>query len=749
MQTARRPDVTAWVAAVACTLVLMAGSAAAAPGPEVPTIRPFPEGRVIGTGYFGTPLNWHDPAVKDQILVADFLALGDGLAQNAVYEGFVDAMHAEKPTIKIFHTFIVPWIFDPCATVAPPGSLPCEELGRRIYNRFWPQDIAHTSVANPSPAVGDTAFHIYGTYMLDIDNPGVAEALADIFYTWVQEGNNPDIDGVNLDYFQADWGGWSMYGNRPGDVGYTGDPNRYTIDMDRDGIPSNQDPGELLSTRDAYGRFVNRLRFRFGPTFLISGNGLDALYNSQMSNGQMFHDLLDVRQRELFPYFWAPNDYFLPAFDIEPNGSYDGQNVWELADSGYPNPYVHTPTGSYILLDTLNGPNGPWICLSALMLDNAVAYLGGNNMNEGRTQWWAGDPMPLLDGLGAPLGPPVRDDRMWSRSFAGGSIQIDFTNSPAELFIEPYHNGQINAPNGPFKYLVLGASPTDTLYRGGGWPRAAAAGAPALVHAVNFEDTRWTASFGGGNSYVARVANLPHGGTQSLRGNLKPGLQDPIAHVAGNADPLLQYDAEGGFDSLTGDIYLRYWWRWDNFTWNGSALGCGVTTSLVDAITGQPALSLSMGYLPAPGRGGATGGQLDIQIGSAFTTWGVQNWGSTVARLGSSGAPTLLPLDGDWHEVEILLDHAAGRLSVWVDDERLGARPGDANGQAHYPDGRVPVPPTFRWHALRFASATATQVNLSTNGSGYAVGWQVDDIELYSGFDPNPGQPGRPVIIPD
>lgn len=746
MQTARNPWPTARAAAVVGIFFLLTQSVLAAPGPGAPTSRPFPQGRVLGTSYYGPALDWQNPTVRDQILVADYLVLGDVLAQSAQYDGFVAAMHQAKPTLKILHTFIVPWIFDVCNSPNPPGRRPCEELGRRIYDRCYPQDIAHMVPVNPNPAVRDTAFMTYGTYMIDFDNPNVARDIADIFYQWVMEGNNPEIDGVNLDFFQANWDGWAMYGNSPGQLGYTGNGNTYCIDMDRDGIPSNQDPDERTRTRDAYGVFVNRLRERFGNDFIIDGNGPDVLSDAAMSNGQQFYDLLDIRQRELFPWYWSPNDYFLPAFEIEPNGSYGGQNVWELANHGHRHPSIPTPQGSYLLIDTLNGPNGPWICLSAMMLDNGMAYIGGNNMNEGRTDWWAGDPMPLLDNLGAATAAAVRSDRRWSRQFAHGSIQMEFTNSPAELYIEPYQNGRINAPNGPFKYLVLGATPADTLYRGGGWPRAAAPVEPTLVHRTDFENSGWIAAFGGGNSNVARVGNYPHGGARALRGNLKPGLTDPIAAVAGNSDPLLQYDAGGLLAGLTGDVYLRYWWRWDGFTWNGSALGCGVTTALVDDVTGQPALSLTMGYLPAPGRGGPAGGQLDIQLASTFSTWGQQNWGGSVARLGDLGSETLLPLDGDWHQVELLFSAAGRTLSVWIDGDRLGARAGDGNAQLHYPDGRVPLPPTFRWRALRFASANANQVNLSANGSGYAVGYQLDDVELYTGYSPNPGRPGRPLV---
>jgi hypothetical protein len=96
-----------------------------------------------------------------------------------------------------------------------------------------------------------------------------------------------------------------------------------------------------------------------------------------------------------------------------------------------------------------------------------------------------------------------------------------------------------------------------------------------------------------------------------------------------------------------------------------------------------------------------------------------------------------------------LLDRETGTLAVWVDSERLTGRVGDANAQAFYPDGYVPVPAAFKWGALRFASATAQQLNLSTNDTGYAVGWQIDDIELYSGYYPNPGRPGRPIVMND
>ena len=247
MQIARRLRAPAWPVALVLTAVLVGARIPAATAFDNDNPRPFPQGRVMGTSYFGSPLNWHDPARRAEILAVDYLVLGDALHGNTYYAGFVDAMHAEKPTIKILQTFIVPWIFDTCNAPDPPGSRPCEELGARTYDLFYPQDVAHIVPVNPSPAVGDTAYVAYGAYMIDFDNPGVAEALAELFYDHVMTGNNPDIDGVNLDYFEANWGSYGLYGNLPGHLGYAGDTHHYWIDYDRDGVPSYQDPDELMA----------------------------------------------------------------------------------------------------------------------------------------------------------------------------------------------------------------------------------------------------------------------------------------------------------------------------------------------------------------------------------------------------------------------------------------------------------------------------------------------------------------------
>ncbi|MFO7654579.1 MAG: hypothetical protein R6X25_12280 [Candidatus Krumholzibacteriia bacterium] len=424
----------------------------------------FPSGRMVGTVYHGEPLNWQDPAVRAEILELDFLQIGDRLQGSNRYAGMVAALHAEKPSLKVIQYTSFPWIWDLRETRDPPGTVPVTAWGRRLYDAFYPHDIAHIVPANPDPAVADTAFHTDGYYMIDLDNPGVMETIADIFHDYVMSGGNPDIDGVLLDWFEAEWGGWCLYGNSPGERGYGPE---YWLDYDRDGIPVCDDLDEQGKVRDAFARLIHALHDRFGPDFLVTANGKDAHIGGPMSDGSDFAMTPDGAVTELFPWRWTRNDYWLAAFGIDGHVRNDGQDAWQIAAKGANNPFIPTPQGNYWFMDTFNEQNNPWICVAALLFDNCVAMVSGNP-DDLRNEWVGGDPMPLLDQLGQPLAAPVVRGERITRAFEGGTVILEFSNRPANLHVEPWTGGQIHAPQGPFKYRVV-RSDGELLYSGGGW----------------------------------------------------------------------------------------------------------------------------------------------------------------------------------------------------------------------------------------------------------------------------------------
>ena len=100
-----------------------------------------------------------------------------------------------------------------------------------------------------------------------------------------------------------------------------------------------------------------------------------------------------------------------------------------------------------------------------------------------------------------------------------------------------------------------------------------------------------------------------------------------------------------------------------------------------------------------------------------------------------------------WHEIEVLLNQATGSLTIWVDDVLLRGTVGDSAAATYYPEGVVPLPPGWRCGGLGLPAVTPDQVNGSLDRSGAACAWQLDSIEIFSAYDPEPLKPGKPVLV--
>jgi len=703
----------------------------------------MPSGRMVGTIYYGSDLDWQLNSRMDEITTLDFMVINS----HSSMAGFVDQVHSEKPSFKILQYSGYAWIPDFTAGDLP-GGRPDNPLGQAMYDAFYPDDIARITPTNPDPAVRDTAFTSYAgdiMYVLDLDNPGVAERLAEIIYEQVSNGHLPDADGVFLDGIRVTRSGYGLYGCDPEDRGYQGDRYFYSVDFDGDGIPASDDPGEIEGVTAAIIRMTDRLRELGGPCFMVAGNGYDSLGGEYADpEGRLLDSALECRFREHFPHYWASEDQWLYPFGMGSGYTWNhgDDTVWDWASRGAGQPWIPTPAGGYLMLDNMSTRNAPWLCVASMMVDGAVTMVGQTPGGTSRQQWGGGDPMPRLHELGQPLGAATVNDIVITRDFEAGRIIMEFSNSPAEDMVFPYGGDEINNPDGPFKYLVLGSTPGDTIYAGGGWETVT--GEHLLT--IDFEDENWANHFEGDRLVVARVDHSPQGGDWALRGNLLEGVVDPVARVPGTSAPALACIFEEEALDAGTRLFLRWYVRFDDFVWSGSGSGTGQTARL-ETLGGAGGLTLSLGVLSHPGGDGARGGQLILGADDGLQGACAALWGAETATLGNPGGDPLLPADGSWHEIEALLDHTTGTLQIWVDDVLLRGTLGDAQAAAHYPDGLVPLPSSWRCGGLGLPAVTPNQVDGSLNRLGSACAWQLDSIEVYSAYDEELETPGKPVLV--
>jgi len=425
----------------------------------------MPSGRLVGSLNYSFDYIWQELDNFEDVSSLDFLVVN----RHSSWVGMPEAVREVNPEFKLLLYASYTWVLDFHAGELP-GSRPAQQPGRAMYDAFYPDDIAIITPVNPDPAVADTAFVAYAgdvQYVIDIDNPGVAEELAEIVYNSIIGTPGLTFDGVFLDGVRVPRNGYAMYGCDEGDPGYVeGDDCPYWVDFDRDGIPMKYDPDEAEAVTAAVIRMTDRLRELGGECFLVAGNGWDHLADDyEDSEGRLLSSAFEIRFREHFPSYWAGSDQWLYPWGIGEDWAWNhgSDTVWDWASFGPGHDWIPTPSGGYLMFDTMSTINAPWMCVASMMVDGAVAMVGQSEFGTNRRDGSGGDPMPLMNSLGAPDGPAVVDGITISRQFAHGHVVMEVSNDPAEDVV-PVGAGAVVNPAGPFKFWVLGEAPGDTIY---------------------------------------------------------------------------------------------------------------------------------------------------------------------------------------------------------------------------------------------------------------------------------------------
>lgn len=251
------------------------------------------------------------------------------------------------------------------------------------------------------------------------------------------------------------------------------------------------------------------------------------------------------------------------------------------------------------------------------------------------------------------------------------------------------------------------------------------------------------------SQYIARVNTNCRNGGWCIRGNAMNGRTDPVTGLAGSGMHPLQ-PRFGTNSSPTPDgIFLRYWRRLDHSFW-ASPSDHGKAEYLLDAAYAHSAFYTRQAWSATNFFLGDNGAAWINPSGSVWYTGSgrLNNSGTGVAYLQGPSvySPTTGAADGQWHKYEFYVDYTSSphTLRMWVDGTALTAY---GLSLGHFSD-RIPVHPAFRYSGSWLMYVGSDGTAGSTDGEGYACGYQFDDFEAWDGLPPGFGADSMPPAAP-
>lgn len=267
--------------------------------------------------------------------------------------------------------------------------------------------------------------------------------------------------------------------------------------------------------------------------------------------------------------------------------------------------------------------------------------------------------------------------------------------------------------------------------------------AATLLYSEGFESTGWESSFADGSwnnatPNIDRTTSAPYAGTYCVRGNLWMGTGaaygtfiDPITGLLGDTNP--QFELRGPSELIRDtnpEVFISFWVRYDDSTWAPSpayktAFLCEATESTAG---GYFTFDYASKVLRITGINGGT-----------YDSWYLPNWGNSKAYFTNPSMPLLGP-DGDWHQIAVYWNETGSYLQFWIDGFLLYANPGSTY-ESNYPGtDKVYMAPGWNLRGLQLMKSDGNSYFASsTNGTGYFVGYQIDNIEVWDGIPPDFG----------
>lgn len=292
-----------------------------------------------------------------------------------------------------------------------------------------------------------------------------------------------------------------------------------------------------------------------------------------------------------------------------------------------------------------------------------------------------------------------------------------------------------------YKFLIL-------TILGGFAPMA---GAAELIFKEDFESVRHVRL----ENNAELTTHAPYSGNFAARSNFFNKLRPDPFIKQGNSGATVITTHKGIIAANPEVLYITYKFRFDDALWRNAegkpyAHGDGTPSDL--AVTIKGGYYGYYGNIVSKGfylvwRGGPRGELVFADNSSGEQPWNPnwekESWASgTKAIYLHTGHP--FGADGKWHTFEMEVDYRHPkyvRAKIWVDG-RVAANERYTPASDDY---YFRLPKGFKIEQFSTSYASTRDLWLSTHRTGYACGFQVDDIEVWNG---NPRKVQAPPLPP-
>jgi hypothetical protein len=239
----------------------------------------------------------------------------------------------------------------------------------------------------------------------------------------------------------------------------------------------------------------------------------------------------------------------------------------------------------------------------------------------------------------------------------------------------------------------------------------------------------------------AIVTNNPKHGEKSVRGNFNPNVVDPITKMKGDTFPHFILDfhklpALKNHLSSDKEVYVSWWFKLDKCLWKGS------TFSNTDPLQARAKFAyVRMGQDPATSyyfsvQGGSKGtGVFQANSDNWISLW--QKLYGAAALWTDNGRP--YGPDGQWHKLSFYIGKdliGQKHLMWWIDDELM-------KKERYESSSKYKIFNDFKMDSIQFWITKKGELDASENveDGNYCNGWQIDDVQIWSGLPHRPKPP--------